>query len=370
MKVFASGSSLLIPSLVLSGVLVATLGAVQPNQSGDGIPASPVRYTKAVRHPVRRTIVLPGLVASRIESLVASEVEGLVVELAAREGTAVRKGQTIVRLRSDQLELRLAAAEADLREAEARWTLAENNLTRSRELFESQVLSKGQLDDSQSEFNAWQGRAERLKAEVASIKLDVERSTIRAPFARVVVAERCAVGEWIDRGAPVAELISLSDLEIRVDVPERYFGTIQSGSETTVEFESLPGYELSGKVSAVVPRANPQAHTFPVKVGISNKDGKVGAGMLAKITFSAGASHQATVVPKDAVITRGDRRFVYVLSEDSTVSQVPVETGVGAGAWVEIQSDLKPGAKVVTRGNERLQPGQKVAGESLEYELP
>ena len=56
--------------------------------------------------------------------------------------------------------------------------------------------------------------------------------------------------------------------------------------------------------------------------------------------------------------------------EDDTVNQTPVTTGVGAGAWVEIQSDLKPGAKVITRGNERLRPGQKVTGEPLEYELP
>jgi RND family efflux transporter MFP subunit len=356
-----------IAALCLSATLVPGAAA---EQATNGFPASPVRYTEAKEHLVRRTIVLPGSVASRTESLVASEVEGLVVELTAREGTPVRQGQTIAKLRSDQLELRLAAAEADLREAAARLTLAENNLTRSRELFESQVLSKGQLDDSQSEFNAWQGRAERLKAEIASIKLDVERSTIRAPFAGVIVAERCAVGEWIGQGDPVAELISLYDLEIQVDVPERYFSTIQPGYETAVQFESLPGYELSAKVSAVVPRANPQARTFPVKVRINNKEGKVGAGMLAQVSFSAGESYRATVVPKDAVITRGERRFVYVVAEDSTVSQVPVETGVGAGAWVEIESGLKPGTKVVTRGNERLQPGQKVAGEPLAYQLP
>ena len=367
------GTFLWIAGLVVSGALIANLGAVQSNQPEppeDEIPASPVRYTEATQHSVRRTILLSGSAASRTESLVASEVEGLVVELAAREGTTVRQGQTIAKLRSDQLELRLAAAEADLQEAAARLTLAESNLTRSQELFESQVLSKEQLDDAQSEFNAWEGRAERLKAEIASIKLDVERSTIRAPFAGVVVAERCAVGEWIGLGDPVAELISLHDLEIRVEVPEHYFGVIQPGSQATVHFESLRGYESTGVVSAVVPRANPQARTFPVKIRINNKDAKVGAGMLAQVSFSAGDSYQATVVPKDAIMTRGDERFVYVLGGDGTVGQVPVETGVGAGAWVEVQGDLKPGAKVITRGNERLQPGQKVAGEPLEYELP
>jgi len=239
--------------------------------------------------------------------------------------------------RTTTQEIQLTAQKASLREAEARLKLAETRLKRARELFQQGIIAQQEADDAQSEFNAWQGRAERLKAEIASIKLDVERSTIRAPFAGVIVAERCAVGEWIGQGDPVAELISLYDLEIQVYVPERYFSTIQPGYETAVQFESLPGYELSAKVSAVVPRANPQARTFPVKVRINNKEGKVGAGMLAQVSFSAGESYRATVVPKDAVITRGERRFVYVVAEDSTVSQVPVETGVGAGAspvWV------------------------------------
>jgi RND family efflux transporter MFP subunit len=333
-------------------------------------PASPVRYTEAKEYPVRHMIELPGSVASRTESLVASEVEGLVVELAAREGRTVRKGQAIAKLRSDQLELRLEAAEAALREAEARLTQAESNLERSKDLFASEVLSQRQLDEATSEFHAWQGRTERLTAEIARIKLDIERSTVRAPFAGVVVAEHCEVGEWIDQGDPVIELISLYDLEVRVDVPERYFRNMNPGAEATVRFESLPGYELVGKVSAVVPRANPQARTFPLKVRIKNKDGKVGAGMLAKVSFPAGESYAATVVPKDAVLTRGSQRFVFLLNGDSTVSRVPVETGVGVGAWVEVRNELRPGEKVVTRGNERLQPGQRVQGEPLEYELP
>jgi len=142
------------------------------------------------------------------------------------------------------------------------------------------------------------------------------------------------------------------------------------GAAATVRFESLPGYELIGKVSAIVPRANAQSRTFPLKIRIKNKDGKVAAGMLAKVSFPAGESYSATVVPKDAVITRGAERYVYLVNGDSTVSRVSVKTGVAMGAWVEIQSEVKPGAKVVTRGNERLQPGQRVQGEPIEYALP
>jgi multidrug efflux pump subunit AcrA (membrane-fusion protein) len=62
-------------------------------------------------------------------------------------------------------------------------------------------------------------------------------------------------------------------------------------------------------------------------------------------------------------------RFVYVLNGDSTVEMVSVETGTAVGAWIEVQGPVRPGAKVVTRGNERLRPGQKVQGKPMEYPL-
>jgi multidrug efflux pump subunit AcrA (membrane-fusion protein) len=92
--------------------------------------------------------------------------------------------------------------------------------------------------------------------------------------------------------------------------------------------------------------------------------------MLARVAFPAGASYRATVVPKDAVIIRGEERMVYRLKEGDTVEPVSVETGTAVGGWIEIRSGLKPGTSVVTRGNERLRPGQSVVGEAGEYTLP
>lgn len=333
-------------------------------------PPSPVRYTQAQDYPVKTIIALPGSVEARTVSLVASEVEGSVTALAAREGQTVRKGQLVVELRHEHLELQLEAAEAQLREAEARLRQAKIKKDRFQELFDSEVLSRGQLDDSLSEFEAWRGRVDSLEAEISRIELDIDRSMVKAPFAGVVVSERTEVGEWVGKGDPVIELMSLYDLEISIDVPERYFRNINPGATATVSFESLPGFEVHGRISTVIPRANPQARTFPVKIRVKNEKGRIGVGMLAKVSFAAGESYHATVVPKDAVITRGEQRFVYLLGTDDTVQRVSVETGPGVGAWVAVHGQLEPGDKVVTRGNERLRPGQKVQGQPLEYELP
>ena len=346
-------------------VLACRLAAAQPQPE-----PSPVRFTLSREHAVRTEVTLPGTVQARIVSLVASEVDGLVVELAAREGQSVRKGEPLVQLRRDHLELRLEAAQAQRREAQARLKQADGRYQRSQELFASQVLSQDQLDESLYEFQAWQSRIEQLSAEIEQIQLDIRRSTVAAPADGVVVAEHTEIGEWVSQGDPVMEVISTRDLEIRVEVPEQYFPSIRPGAEAKVRFESLPGELIQGRVSSVIPSANPQARTFPLKVRISSQAGRIGAGMLAQVSFPTGRIYRATVVPKDALITRGEQRFVYTLNGNGKVDQVAVETGAGMGNWVEVQKGLGPGVKVVTRGNERLMPGQQVRGRPLEYAPP
>ncbi len=333
-------------------------------------PASPVRYTEARAHEVQRSIDLQGSVESGSVSVVASEVEGLVGELLGREGETVRKGQPLARLRSETVELRLRATSAQLEEAEAFLKLAELTLKRSRELFEQNVASQQDLDEALYNFNARHGRVEQLAAEVARLRLDLERGTIKAPFAGVVAAERTEVGQWIGVGSPVVELISLADLEVRVEVPERYFSNLSRSARATVTFDAVPGLEVAGRVSAIVPRADPQARTFPLKVRLPGHDGRIGAGMLAKVSLPMGESFRATVVPKDAVVSEGPERIVYVINGDDTVARVAVSPRQGVGSWVVVEGALQPGQKVVTRGNERLRPGMPVKGEPLEYRLP
>ena len=347
-------------------VLVATGMAAQ----GPERPPSPVRYTEAREHSVRRTIRLPGTVESRVYSIVATEVEGLVEELMVREGDVVKKEQPLARLRTATRELQRQARAAQRREAEARLKQAERNLERASELNEEGIISRQEYDDRFYEVDAWQGRVEQITAEIAQFDLALRQSTIRAPFAGTVTAERTEVGEWLDTGEPVVEIHALDELEVRVEVPEQYFRSLNPGARATVTFEALPGYEVTGRITAIIPSADTEARTFPLKVRISNRRGRIGVGMLAQVVFPAGKSYRATVVPKDAVIRRGPQEFVYLVDGNSTVSMVPVETGQGIGAWVAVEGPVQVGQKVVTRGNERLRPGQPVAGTPLEYQLP
>ncbi|HET6277750.1 MAG TPA: efflux RND transporter periplasmic adaptor subunit [Candidatus Polarisedimenticolia bacterium] len=338
--------------------------------SAQEIPPGPVRYTVAREHPVQRIIRLSGSVESSTVSLVASEVDGMVIEVHAREGDMVRKGATLARLRETAMELDRNASAAQLKEAEARLKLAERSLVRAQELFDSQVLSQQELDAAFFEMTAWQGRVEQLTAAIARIDHDIELCTIRAPFAGSVVAEHAEVGEWISVGDTVVEIASLSNLEVKVEVPERYFHSMRKGSKASITFDTIPGYQLDGKVDTIIQRADPQARTFPLKVALRNTNGSIGVGMLAQVSMPAGDTHNAIIVPKDAVVGDGANQHVFRIGADSTVERVPVQTGQGIGDWIVIDGGIAAGEQVVTRGNERLSPGQPVAGEPLEYALP
>ncbi len=350
------------------GWLFIIVAAVWLTAGEAQMQASPVRFTPAREHEVHRTVRLPGTVESRITSTVASEVAGLVIAVEAQEGDAVRKDQPLVRLRPIYYELQLREAEGRLQEAQARLALAKSKL--ARELFEDEVISQDELDDAVSEYTAWQGREVQSHAEIAQLNLSLDRLVIRAPFSGVVVRKLTDLGQWVDMGGEVAEMVELDSLDVRVEVPERYFRELAAGAQAGVRFEALPGLEVSGLVDRIIPKADPQARSFPIKVRIPNADGRIGVGMLASVDLPIGVSYRALIVPKDAVVRQGPMVAVYRIGQGEMVEPIPVETDQGLGSWIVVEGNLSVGDRVVTRGNERLQPGQPVTGEPLEYPLP
>ena len=334
-----------------------------------GQEPSLVRYTEAINKPVAQTVQLPGYLEAPNVSMLAAEISGLVTELKVREGDHVSAGQPLVMLRTTPLELELQAAQARLKEAQARRKLAETSLERYRGLIEGNAISRHELDEAQYEFDAWQGRIETLRAEIAAIRFDIERSTIRAPFNGIVVARHTEVGQWSEAGSRVLEVLSTDTQEVHVDVPEKYFNDLREGVNVDVTFDSVPGRVFATYVRALIPRAEAHARTFPVKLRLLEPSENIGAGMLARATFPLGEVTPGTLVPKDAIVQFGENTVVFLVNGGSAVP-APVSVNGAMGVWAVVNGAVSPGDKVITRGNERLQPGQPVQAESLPYPSP
>ena len=329
----------------------------------------PVRYTSALSKSIEQTVQLPGYLEAPNVSVLAGEISGLVMELKAREGDRVNRGQPLVELRTTPLELRLQAAEARLKEAQSRSKLAETSLERFRDLVDKNAISRQQLDEARYEFDAWQGRIETLRAEAAVIRYDIARSTVRAPFNGVIIARLTEVGQWSEEGSGLLEVLSTDIQEVHVDVPEKYFNQLQVGARVTVTFDSMPGREYVAHIRAVVPQADLRARTFPVKLRLAATDTEIGAGMIARAALQLGEGASGTLVPKDAIVRQGDDTVVFLVDGNSA-AVAPVTVGAAMGVWIEVNGAVSPGDKVITRGNERLFPGQPVHAEPLSYPSP
>ncbi len=332
-----------------------------------GPPPMSVRTTEAREQSVRQSVRLPGTLASPETSLVASEVAGLVEHLMVREGDAVEKGAPLAELRRRPKELEFDASAAELAEARARARLAAQTLERIRDLREGAVASQADLDDALAEHAAWEGRVARLSAQIAQLEEDLERMVIRAPFRGVVTSKQTEAGEWVGVGGTVFELVAVDRLEALVAVPERYFGGLRRDMPARVRLDALGGLVVEGRVSALIPRADPSTRTFTVKVLLENSERRLGVGMLAEVEMPLGEMRTVTMVPKDAVsdVVDGRRGTLYVVAEDGTVARQQVTLGVADGAWLAVEGAVAPGDTVVVRGNERLRPGMKVDAQPL-----
>ncbi len=366
---------------------------------------------------ITSTRAFVGSVEAMKTSDVSGEIAGRVVQFLARQGQRVAADQPLAVLRSTNIDIRLRAARAEwqlrkaellelengarpeeLQQARARFGQAEAafdvqawKLANARKLVASSTISADALRDAElasrvaeqmlleskaslalvdagprAERKAQaQARVDAQQAEVDRLVDLQERHTILAPFAGYVLEEFTEKGQWLKEGDPVARIAALDEVDVVVPVLEDSVGAVQIGDTVAILFDALGAREFSGKVQAIVPQADRRARTFPVKLRLANpKQGDqptLRIGMFARIQLPVGPKTKALLIPKDALVLGGPAPTVYVFDpKTNTVQPVPVATGRAMDDRIEIVKGLALGQQVVTKGNERLRPGQPV----------
>jgi RND family efflux transporter MFP subunit len=328
-------------------------------QPPTGRPPTPVKVVTVSTKQVQRTVTLVGSAEPRKRSLVASEVAGLVQAFPVKEGQFVKKGQLLASLRTDTLEIRLDLAVASHREAKTRYEQAKKDLDRIQALFRKELVTQKELDDAMTQEGALEKRLSQLEAEIRLAQDQLTRSTIRAPFSGWITKEYTQIGQWLEMGGPVVELVDLTEVEVQVPLPEEFVRDVRVGDPVVAEFDGLPGVEVKGKIFSIIAQADRAARTFPVRVILANPDLHIKSGMVARVNLALGAPYQAVVIPKDALVLKGGKEFAFVVANNS-VTQVPVTPLTHFNEYVEVQGAIEEGMQVVVEGNERLLPGQSV----------
>lgn len=168
------------------------------------------------------------------------------------------------------------------------------------------------------------------------------------------------------------QIADFSRVQVRVEVSERELANIRPGQSVNVKLDAFPQETIAGRVTRIYPAADATARLVPVEVIIPNSNGRIGSGLLARVSFESG-EQERVVVPQSALAggqggqggQQEDRGTLFVVAQGDTDKQATVESravtlGERADGKVEILSGLKVGERFVSRSGEPLKDGETV----------
>ncbi|SDK52720.1 efflux RND transporter periplasmic adaptor subunit [Microbulbifer yueqingensis] len=310
-----------------------------------------------------------GRVVSRRDLTVSSEQDGA-LEFVAEPGTLVRAGDSLAQLDATRWRLELRASESRVRRLQARLKYMDAQLARLQKLSEANNTSRAALEEQQAEREAVHQDLVAARVQRDRTAYELDRTTLVAPFDALVVSREQQAGEYVRTGAPLLRIIDMSQLEVEAEIPMRALPLLRDDNVVSLRSDAMPqaGSEQDdaprhGKVRALVPVA--EAGSRRVKLMVSLPPSAAAEwhwipGMPVQVAVPLSAAEKVVAVPRDALVLRDGSAYVFRVSAESTAERLPVSTGSGDGTWIAVRGDVAAGDRVVVRGAEGLQSGQKV----------
>jgi RND family efflux transporter MFP subunit len=300
-----------------------------------------------------------GEVRPRVESRLGFQVGGKIVARKVDVGTVVKRGQVLMQIDPQDLQLSQTQSRAALRAAETQRDLARAELKRYEELRAQNFVSQAVLDARRSAFASAQANVDAARAGYAAQSNQAGYSTLVSDVDGVVTSISAEVGQVVAAGTPVASVADTSDKEIVISLPEDKVDAMRKVQDVTVRMWANPDVAIRGKIREVSPVADPATRTYPVRVSIPGTGSDVKLGMTARVQFTSRSAQPVIRVPLTALFSDKSASAVWVV-ENGAVRMAPVQVGGASGNDIVIAGGLKPGQTVVTAGVNKLKNGQKV----------
>jgi len=300
---------------------------------------------KIVPETIRDRIRFPGSALPSKQVKLLAEVKGKVIRKNAIEGNSVKVGDTVVALDSRDYENALSAARAS-------YEAALSSLKRIESLFQKNAIARAQLDDAVAQ-------AQNLKTNVDNTALALERCIIRAPLNGVLNRIHVEEGDFVGIGDPIAEIIQIDPVKIRVGIPESDVDAVRRRDTFEVTIDALGGKSFIAKKDSLSKTADPVARLYNLNLILDNPSGDILPDMFAKVEIVKKEIQDGISVPLYAVINRNEENAVFVVNDDHVHAR-KVELGLMDGWKIEVKSGLKPGDRVIVVGHRDINPGQRV----------
>ncbi len=314
-----------------------------------------------------------GTVRAAQTSQVASQMMGNIVEIRAHEGHRVGSGQILAdlddsqpRAAVDQASAAVTAAEKEVSAADSSFALAEATLKRYQQLYEKKSVSPQEFDEIRARYQSAEARRDMARAGQAQANAALTQARtalgytrIRAPFAGVVTEKKVDAGTLASPGMLIFTIEDTRSYRLEAAVDESDIRLVRVGQTVPVLLDALGNTEFSGKVVQIVPAADPASRSFLVKIEL-RADARLRSGLFGRTRFSRG-KQSALLIPRAAILERGQLQGVYVIGVNGIAALRYVTLGKNAGQQVEVLSGLQDGEKVVAAPGNRELGGKQIA---------
>ncbi|MFL5533533.1 MAG: efflux RND transporter periplasmic adaptor subunit [Gemmatimonadales bacterium] len=318
---------------------------------GGGPPAMPVEAAAARSDTVVDAILATGQIEAMQSIDLRPEVEGRLVQILIREGALVVRGTPLFKI--DDAELKAQVAEVT-----AERDLARQSLTRTRDLLSQKASSQAELERAEATMRSNEAQLERLRVRL-------ERTLVRAPFAGVVGQRFVSLGDYVNSDTRLVSLQTVTPQRASFQVPERYADQLKLGQRVNFRVAALPGRDFSGKVDFVDPMVKLPGRTIMVKAVVPNPRRELQSGMFIEARLATDVRPNAVVIPEDAVLPLQGASFVWVVNNGKAARR-QVELGVRTPGFVEVKNGVESNEQVVVGGQERLAEGAPVQAKLVE----
>jgi len=320
---------ILIPVLILSAF---AFGCGKKELPAPKIPG--VKTVTLTPASITASITLSGTVESKARAWLISPADGAVMAINKEEGDAVAKGDVLALIMPLEQQNLLGQAKAEYDEA------------------------KKTADSGGSETSAVEAARERYEA----AKKLYRPFPVVTPVDGVVILRKIDIGENVSARQNLLAVADLTRLVVKTAVSEQYSGRVVKGQGVKVKIEGAGG-NFAGQVSLVSPGINTESRTSDLEIKLPQSP-RLRPGMAAEVELTVAASHNAVVLPQDALVVKPDGSKIVFVIEDSKAVMIKVVTGIEDNEKVEVLKGLKFGQAVAVAGQENLKDGAqvKVAG--------
>ena len=290
-----------------------------------------------------------GVIAAPNTIKVSNQIAGTLISIPHRPGATVKKGDVLVKL-DDSLTM------AEHQKALASLDKAKQDFVRIKKLLPRQLASAEELSAAETDVKL-------TKAEVTLKRIQLERSTIKAPFSGVISERNFEPGDSVVSNTHLLTLVDNTNLLAKSAVPESFLAAIKLEQKVKLNIPAL-SYQFDAYISSIYPTVNPNTQQVSIEIGFKQDKQKLYPGLFAEIKISE-EKFNSILIPVNAVQYDTKGSWVYTVNPDGKTKVTRITTGRNIGNKIEITKGLVLGNVVITRGFVGLRPGKKVISKSL-----